>query len=119
LAKSQDPETFREVFTNTTKFSKRTGLYEVLGSEFLGEGLLTSSGALWHSERKTITNLFHYKSLQKVMVPITQIASQMIDFLSSTNGKPIASPFVSDWTMKIVVGSSFGILPYFIAFSHF
>ena len=48
------------------------------------------------------------------MVPVTRIASEMIDFLHTTNGKPIASTFVGEWTMKIVIASSFGKLTIFI-----
>lgn len=52
---------------------------------WLGQGLLTSSGAKWHKHRKMITPSFHFKILQDFLEVININSSKFIKKLKNVS----------------------------------
>ena len=102
-----DPDIFRELLSQPEKFTKDNGLYD-LAKEILGDGLVTSAGEAWRSQRKLITPLFHYGSLKKMMSPITKYAQHMTQVIESRQQEEIESTFIQEVTMKIIISAAFG-----------
>ena len=57
-----DPELIKQVLVEAT-FPKQRLPYEAL-KVIVGDGLVTSTGEIWKSQRRLITPVFHFKALQ-------------------------------------------------------
>jgi cytochrome P450 len=67
-----DPDAIQRVLLeNQANYSKRTRDYEAM-KPVLGEGLLTSDGALWQRQRRTIQPAFHHTVLDRFADLITR-----------------------------------------------
>jgi cytochrome P450 family 4 len=60
---TQNPKYFDAILSNQKQLRKNNQ-YSFL-HEWLGDGLLVSSGRKWHSRRKIITPAFHFQILQE------------------------------------------------------
>jgi cytochrome P450 len=60
---SKDPRYFEIVLSSQRNLTKNN-MYEYL-TDWLGTGLLISTGQKWHNRRKIITPTFHFKILQQ------------------------------------------------------
>uniref|UniRef100_U5ELR8 Putative cytochrome n=1 Tax=Corethrella appendiculata TaxID=1370023 RepID=U5ELR8_9DIPT len=70
-----DPKLIEEIATNP-KFLTKSDDYDVM-EEWLGRGLLTSSGQKWFTHRKALTPAFHFKILE-TFVPIFDAQSDIL-----------------------------------------
>lgn len=102
-----------EVILSSTKHIKKSYLYALL-VPWLGDGLLLSSGAKWHSRRKIITPTFHFKILEEFL-PIFSKNSRILRELlkqklaESKDGIVDIYPFISRCSLDIVCETAMGI----------
>ena len=78
--------------------------------EWLGHGLLTSTGAKWHSRRKMLTPAFHFKILEdfsQVMSQQSAILCQQIEKKSGTNPFNIF-PLITHCALDIICETAMG-----------
>ncbi|ESO07244.1 hypothetical protein HELRODRAFT_191108 [Helobdella robusta] len=60
------PETIRSILKTAEPKSMTMGVYKY-GKEWIGEGLLLSSGEKWSRSRKLLTPIFHFDNLHKFL----------------------------------------------------
>lgn len=73
------PDYIKHVLVDNNKNYSKNGFdYQLLRS-FLGEGLLTSDGDFWLSQRRMIQPAFHKQKIQAYASLITGIAQEMLD----------------------------------------
>lgn len=78
---------------------------------WLGRGLLTNGGELWHRKRKMLTPGFHFKRFSEFKQSIYDNCNIMIDKLKEkSNGEPFdIYPFVTLLTLDIICETAMGI----------
>jgi len=110
-----DPEAIKQLLVEEN-FPKLPLGYEVL-DVLLGKGLVTSTGALWHRQRKLITPSFHFgqlKLMHDTMVDeghamIARLTAQPTSTTEASGRAPVnAAEFFSSITMAVIVQTSFG-----------
>jgi len=110
-----DPEAIKQLLVEEN-FPKLPLGYEVL-DVLLGKGLVTSTGALWHRQRKLITPSFHFgqlKLMHDTMVAeghamIARLLAQPTSTTEASGKAPVnAAEFFSSVTMAVIVQTSFG-----------
>jgi enediyne biosynthesis protein E7 len=72
---------------NSTNYHKGIGL--IHARRTLGDGLLTSEGALWHKQRKTIAPVFQPKRIARQADAIADEAVKMVQRLKTRQGEAI------------------------------
>ncbi|XP_019867386.1 cytochrome P450 4d2 [Aethina tumida] len=72
--------------SNSTKLLNKSYDYNYLRN-WLGAGLLTSSGEKWRAKRKIVTPTFHFKILDKFIEVFDTNANILINKLEQENGK--------------------------------
>ena len=73
---SSNPEDI-EVILSSPQHITKNNLYELL-ENWLGTGLLMSTGKKWHSRRKIITPTFHFKILEQFVEIFDQQSAVMV-----------------------------------------
>ena len=105
---SSDPKDIEIVLSSTKHIQKNT-LYDLL-YEWLGGGLLLSTGSKWHSRRKIITPTFHFKILEQFVEIFDQQSSILVEKLQSkcddTDGFNI-QPYICLAALDIITGDDF------------
>ncbi|XP_077289978.1 cytochrome P450 4C1-like [Arctopsyche grandis] len=99
-----------EHLLNSTKNLKKSLLYKFV-IQWLGDGLLTSSGAKWHTHRKLITPTFHYKMLEnfhEIFVAKANIFVERLDSKSDTSESFDIYPFIARATLDVICETAMG-----------
>ncbi|KAJ8680135.1 hypothetical protein QAD02_015922 [Eretmocerus hayati] len=101
-----------EVILRSRTLIRKAAMYKFL-AHWLGNGLLTSTGELWHQHRRLITPAFHFAILDEFIDIIYEKAEIFNDCISShlkshpkeaINIFPLAIKFTLDTVCKTVMG---------------
>jgi cytochrome P450 family 4 len=106
---SKNPRYF-EIVLSSQKHLTKNNMYEFL-VQWLGSGLLISTGTKWHSRRKIITPTFHFKILQQFVDVFNQQNRIFIEKLKTrADGKAfdIYNP-VTLMTLDIISQTAMGV----------
>lgn len=115
LVATGDAEVLKQLLVEE-QFAKHPLGYGVL-DVMLGNGLVTSTGALWHRQRKLITPSFHFAQLKQMHTTMMREGDKMVDRLraqplspqDASGREPVnAAEFFSTVTMSVIVQTSFG-----------
>ena len=80
-------------------------------SDWLGSGLLISTGKKWHQRRKIITPAFHFKILVQFVEVMNEHGDIFVNKLKNLNGKEIdVFPYISLYALDVICGKCFYIL---------
>ena len=106
---TKDPRLFEILLSNQKQLTKNN-LYEHL-YEWLGNGLLISTGQKWFTRRKIITPTFHFKILQQFVDVFNQ---QNRVFVNKLKEKKSLEPFdiydmVTLMSLDIICQTSMGV----------
>ncbi|KAI5708603.1 hypothetical protein M8J77_025805 [Diaphorina citri] len=99
-----------ELILNSSKHIEKSLVYKFL-HPWLGTGLLTSTGAKWHSHRKMITPTFHFKILDVFVDVFVEKCQILVDKLGDKcDGKAFdVYPFITRCAMDIICETAMGI----------
>lgn len=98
-----------EVILSSPQYITKNTLYDLL-HEWLGTGLLMSTGKKWHSRRKIITPTFHFKILEQFVDVFDQQSAIMVEKLIQHADEKTAIniyPFVCLAALDIIAGEIF------------
>jgi cytochrome P450 len=96
--------------SNAAYSNKGTQMYPTL-VPWLGEGLVTSNGAKWHTRRKLLTPTFHFKILQDFVGVMNEQARVLVNevFLKQDLSKPVnVAPLVTHAALDIICEAAMG-----------
>ncbi|XP_032666496.1 cytochrome P450 4C1-like [Odontomachus brunneus] len=97
-----------EVILNNTKHIEKGIFYNFLHS-WLNNGLLTSTGAKWHSRRKMLTPAFHFNILREFFNILTEEGERMVQKLKNDGVVEMnLEPFISEHTLNIICETAMG-----------
>lgn len=102
---SADPKDV-EVILNSSKHITKNSLYDML-VEWLGYGLLISTGQKWHSRRKVITPTFHFKILEQFVEVFDQQSAELMEQIKErADGKTAFDiyPYICRMALDIIAG---------------
>lgn len=106
---SSDPQDLEVIFSSPHLITKNN-LYELL-TDWLGTGLLLSTGKKWHQRRRIITPTFHFNILEQFVEIFEQQAATMIKKLQKINSKGEAAlniyPYICTLALDIITGKIF------------
>uniref|UniRef100_A0A8D8XRZ0 Cytochrome P450 4C1 n=1 Tax=Cacopsylla melanoneura TaxID=428564 RepID=A0A8D8XRZ0_9HEMI len=99
-----------ELILNSSKHIDKSMVYNFL-HPWLGTGLLTSTGAKWHSHRKMITPTFHFKILDTFVDVFVEKSQILVDKLADKLNKEEFDfyPFITRCAMDIICETAMGI----------
>ncbi|XP_032666228.1 cytochrome P450 4C1-like [Odontomachus brunneus] len=99
-----------EAILNNSKHIKKGFIYKVL-HPWLNTGLLTSTGAKWHSRRRMLTSTFHFNILQQFIDILLEESERMTLKLKNIGGMVEIDviPFVSEHTLNAICETAMGI----------
>ncbi|KAH8287211.1 hypothetical protein KR054_004323 [Drosophila jambulina] len=106
---STDPRDIEVVLSSQQHITKNN-LYKLL-HEWLGEGLLMSTGRKWHGRRKIITPTFHFKILEQFVEIFDQQSAVMVKQLQTrADGKTAINifPVVCLTALDIIAETAMG-----------
>ena len=76
---------------------------------WLGTGLLTSSGVKWHKRRKILTPAFHFNILQQFLVIFNDETSRLVEKLHDKCDSTInVVPLVTNFTLQTIAETAMG-----------
>ncbi|XP_065364515.1 cytochrome P450 4d2-like [Calliphora vicina] len=107
---SSDPEDV-EVILSSPQHITKNNLYELL-HQWLGTGLLMSTGKKWHSRRKIITPTFHFKILEEFVEIFDQQSAVMVKKLyEKADGKTAINifPVICLTALDIIAETAMGV----------
>ncbi|KAJ8913514.1 hypothetical protein NQ315_017064 [Exocentrus adspersus] len=98
-----------EYVLTSTKILQKSFIYDGMNN-WLGTGLLLSSGAKWKSRRKMITPSFHFSILNEFIKVFNSVGQKFIGKLEEEVGKPSVDvyPIVSLGTLDIICEAAMG-----------
>jgi len=101
-----DPEDFKVILTDEDKFVK--DLRWKVVAQFLGDGLITSEGALWRHRRKVLTPAFHFGFLKNLVPTMTDLTARFISRLEDLGPEKTLDPYeqFSQVTLAVIIESS-------------
>nr|CAI5850397.1 unnamed protein product [Callosobruchus analis] len=104
-----DPK-FMEYILSSTKIISKAYQYDFF-HEWLGTGLLTSTGMKWKKRRRMLTPSFHFSILENFMDVFETVGDVFVERLQKEVGKPSVDiyPLVSLCTLDIICEASMGI----------
>uniref|UniRef100_A0A1B0EXC4 Cytochrome n=1 Tax=Lutzomyia longipalpis TaxID=7200 RepID=A0A1B0EXC4_LUTLO len=103
------PEDIKVVLSSQEVISK-SGNYRVI-KPWLGEGLLTSTGAKWQKNRKLLTPAFHFNILKQFQVVMEDCSDILVrKFSEVANGKSVdIYPFITLYALDVICETAMGI----------
>ncbi|KAI8115367.1 Cytochrome P450 4d2 [Lucilia cuprina] len=107
---SSDPDDV-EVILSSPQTITKNNLYELL-HQWLGTGLLMSTGKKWHSRRKIITPTFHFKILEQFVEIFDQQSAVMVKKLyDKADGKTAINifPIICLTALDIIAETAMGV----------
>lgn len=100
-----DPKTLQTIL-GSAKHTEKSIFYKFLHN-FLGKGLITSSGEKWSSHRKYIQPVFHLSILERFIETFIDSAQCLKEKLKDTHEAINLTKFVNDCVLDILNGKSF------------
>nr|CAD7393406.1 unnamed protein product [Timema cristinae] len=100
-----------EVILNSTKHIDKSHHYTFL-HDWLGLGLLTSTGIKWHNRRKMLTPAFHFKILEEhvpALNQMTNILTQKLMACTSDDTPVDIHKFITLCSLDIICETAMGI----------
>ncbi|RZC41276.1 cytochrome P450 4C1 [Asbolus verrucosus] len=98
-----------ELVLSTTKHLSKSKIYTFLHN-WLGTGLLTSTGAKWHTRRKILTPAFHFSILQQFLNIFNDETAKLVQKLEVECGKVInVVPPVTHFTLQSIAETAMGL----------
>jgi len=102
----RDPALVKEFYLNTDNYIKDP-LYLELFNPILGKGLVTSEGNQWKTQRKVMSNVFHFEFMKSILPNIQATARKNLYDLRSTSLKKVNAMDELQKTTGEVVGKVF------------
>ncbi|XP_027231572.2 cytochrome P450 4C1 [Penaeus vannamei] len=98
-----------EVILTSQKHINKGNNYNFL-KDWLGDGLLTTTGSKWHSRRKLLTPAFHFKILEDFLDVFNGQSTTMVQQLrGKADGKPFdIFPFITRCALDIICETAMG-----------
>nr|WNK22286.1 cytochrome P450 [Athetis lepigone] len=97
-----------EVVLAHSRNIKKSAPYDFL-RDWLGNGLLLSTGADWHKRRKILTPTFHFNILKNFATVMEEKTQDMVQMLKKKNGEDVSlMPMVSDFTLFTICETAMG-----------
>jgi cytochrome P450 family 4 len=98
-----------ELVLSSTKHLSKSKIYTFLYN-WLGTGLLTSTGTKWHNRRKILTPAFHFSILQQFLHIFNDETGKLVEKLEQECGKTIdVVPPVTHFTLQSIAETAMGI----------
>ncbi|KAF2900105.1 hypothetical protein ILUMI_06080 [Ignelater luminosus] len=99
-----------EVIMNNSQHIKKDFMYQFI-KPWLGEGLLTGTGAKWHKNRKLITPTFHFQILENFVEVFEEKSQMLVNQLSQkADGKVFdIYPFITHCALDIICETAMGV----------
>ncbi|XP_059471990.1 cytochrome P450 4C1-like [Neocloeon triangulifer] len=105
-----DPNIVEIILTSSQHITK--SLEYAFISDWLGTGLLTSTGSKWHSRRKMLTPAFHFKILEQFVPVFGDNTAILVDVvkkkIKSTSGPINIVPLVTHCALDIICETAMG-----------
>lgn len=99
-----DPKSVETIMSSQTEITKSD--YYFMLKNWLGQGLLTSTGKKWHQRRKVLTPSFHFNILEKFVDVMDDKGKVFIKKLGGFNGQEIdIYQLVTLYAMDVICGS--------------
>lgn len=96
-----DPEHLQTILSSK-KHTEKSFVYKLLHN-FLGNGLITSSGEKWLTHRKFIQPTFHLNILEKFIETFAESSKSLLEKIRDHNEINITS-FINDCVLDILNG---------------
>jgi cytochrome P450 family 4 len=98
-----------ELVLSSTKHLAKSRVYSYL-NQWLGTGLLTSTGEKWHSRRKILTPAFHFDILQQFVATFNDETDKLVRVLEENCGKAPVNvvPIVTNFTLQSIGETAMG-----------
>ncbi|KAJ8718290.1 hypothetical protein PYW08_002527 [Mythimna loreyi] len=101
------PSDIEAVLAHSKNITK-SAPYQFL-KDWLGNGLLLSTGAHWHRRRKILTPTFHFNILKNFATVIEEKTQDMVKMLKEKKGEDISlMPMISDFTLFTICETAMG-----------
>lgn len=102
------PEHIEKIMTSSELITK-SGVYYFL-QPWLGQGLLTSTGAKWHMRRKMITPAFHFSILENFIEVFAEKSETLVNILKpKANGEVFdIYPYITRCALDIICETAMG-----------
>ncbi|XP_049937612.1 cytochrome P450 4C1-like [Schistocerca serialis cubense] len=102
------PEHIEKIMTSSELITK-SHVYHFL-EPWLGQGLLTSTGAKWHSRRKMITPAFHFSILDNFTEVFAEKSEVLVDILKTKADGEIFDiyPYITRCALDIICETAMG-----------
>nr|AAP94192.1 cytochrome P450 monooxygenase [Tribolium castaneum] len=102
------PEDCELVLSNPTHMEK-SAIYNLL-HDWLGTGLLTSTGLKWQTRRKILTPAFHFSILQQFVAIFNEETDKLVEVLKEECYKPFVNvnAHVAQFTLKTIAETAMG-----------
>uniref|UniRef100_V5G6C0 Cytochrome P450 n=1 Tax=Anoplophora glabripennis TaxID=217634 RepID=V5G6C0_ANOGL len=99
-----------ELILNNIKHIKKSHIYDFL-HEWLGTGLLTSSGSKWQNRRKILTPAFHFNILQEFVGIFNRETENLVKVLERDCDKPYINVLIpiTEFTLCSIGETSLGV----------
>lgn len=102
---TSDPQTFQDVLlTHQAAFPKSEVEHRLL-SGATGDGLLTSEGAHWKSQRKAASPAFRHDRLMALLPSMDAAGARVAQALAKQSGETDVLPFMIDATFEIIANT--------------
>lgn len=100
---------FQKILSSPSIIDKMDG-YEYFHN-WLGEGLLTSTGQKWFNHRKMITPTFHFKILNEFLDVFNKNSNRLIDYLESFSNLQVIDfqKIAYLYTLDVICETSMGV----------
>ncbi|GLH12197.1 Probable cytochrome P450 4aa1 [Gryllus bimaculatus] len=103
-----EPEAIQKILSSQ-KHTEKISLYRLLHN-FLGQGLITSSGEEWHTHRKLIQPSFHINILEGFVTTFYDCANIFVNRLQPTGPKGVnITSYINNCVLNILNESVLGI----------
>lgn len=103
-----DPQDVEVLLTDTALMEKAVEYGPI--KEWLGDGLLISSGKKWHARRKILTSAFHFNILEEFTEVFTSNSDILIAKLSNFKDNVIdVFPLITLYALDVICETSMGV----------
>jgi cytochrome P450 family 4 len=100
-----DPKAVEEILSSQ-KILDKSMEYDFI-NDWLGTGLLISTGKKWHQRRKMITPTFHFKILEQFVDVMNRHGDVFVQKLKKLQGRDInIYPMISLYALDVICGES-------------
>ncbi|XP_056636244.1 uncharacterized protein LOC130444880 [Diorhabda sublineata] len=99
-----------ELIINNPKHNTKSYVYELI-HEWLGTGLLTSSGQKWQHRRKMLTPAFHFNTLQEYVEVLNNETTVVVNQLRDLCNEPFVNVIkpITDYALNSIAETALGV----------